>query len=694
LVLLAAANANALGLGLGLGDIALESALNQPVRANIPVVKLGGVRAEQFSVQVASAGDFERFSIDREAFLESFRIDVRPAGTEALVRIAAQHVVLEPSLSFVLDIDWPSGRLRSEHVVLLDLPAFAQDASVSVTQQPVQRAVPQLSSLKKLINQSVEIGYPTKIQAQSFWLAAPAEPAPASLAPVTEPPSGLLAQLDVNAGADAATRANAVAPAPQTPAAPAATPGRLAAPVDAETLTTDANDTLWDIALRVRPDSSVSVQQTMLAIQRLNTYAFIGDNINMIRRGQVLRIPDIEQIRALSAREAIGEVARQNQLFENRRNVPLTSQPLTPPSAPTVPEVAPRGELSVVSIENAVPGSQTVSGQSAELDARIASLEDFLSVQREEADRASLLNAELTERLGLLEEQIASAQEIIRLRDLELAQLQESLANAPAVESLVEEPPTVITMAPERSFFEALLVSLVANTAALLAVTVLVISLLVLVLIKRNRAAEHAAALAGMDGLTAQPGNPEGTPVAAVVEGHQRLAPGGEDAKASDSKVPLLEDIGDIATSSEDKLEQPAPTATGAGLAPASVEEGLGDTRAMVADALVLKAPLSAAGTASPRSEAKVGDFEDLQFVDEKLLDSLKKPETDKSGVDDGDDVFEFLSDADEAATKLDLARAYFEMGDSDGAREKLEEVLREGNEEQVKYASTLLNKL
>jgi len=996
-VLLAAANAKALGLG----DITLESALNQPLRANIPVVQLGGVRAEQISVQLASDSDFARFSIDREAFLDNIRFDVRPAGAEAVVQISSRDVVREPYLSFVLETRWPSGRLLSEYTVLLDLPAFAQDAPAPVIQQPSQ----QISSNQSIEIQSVEVSSSSDSQASAMRLAAPAEPAPASSAPVEAPPADLLAQLDADTGAAAAAPVNAAAaPAPQTPSAPAATPGPLAAPADAETLTTDANDTLWDIALRVRPDSSVSVQQTMLAIQRLNTDAFIGDNINMIRRGQVLRLPDIEQIRALSAREAIGEVARQNQLFENRRNVPLSSQPLTPPpSAPATPDAAPRGELSVVSVDNAEPGTQTVSGQSAELDARIASLEDVLAVQREEADRAALLNAELTERLGLLEEQIASAQEIIRLRDLELAQLQESLANAPVEEPVAAEPPTVITMAPERSFLETLLASLIANTAALLAVTALIISLLVFMLIKRNRAAEQAAALAGMDGLPAEPRISEDLPVMAAPEALERSTNAASEADAQEARAGAYDEIFDLAASADDELKeagaevamadsqasadsadvepssgiepeapeaggdilleevsallaesrypeaiallqdsivvQPARTElrlklleafvgaqdpvgfklqetelrdmTGDALAPqiaelrarlreVSVDDMLADgeqaaadeaavddlelaldmeASAEVDDARVLAgfsvddasvvdefsdaAPVvtpgadsdefalddldfdfdvpgedvqaetsvapdgepvsedetydlaveeapemvefdsvigteeaselsrdtaettvqdddnlldfdfdlaidddeatvdqpapevsaeaaleeaevhevdfdfaildeeepSASGlveaepedeedldfdaavfdlavddeaTPAPEAEpvaatqaaAGTDDFDDLQFVDESLLDSLDKPAVEKVDVEDDDDVFEYLSDADEAATKLDLARAYFEMGDSDGAREILEEVLREGNEDQVKDARTLLSKL
>jgi pilus assembly protein FimV len=47
-----------------------------------------------------------------------------------------------------------------------------------------------------------------------------------------------------------------------------------------------------------------------------------------------------------------------------------------------------------------------------------------------------------------------------------------------------------------------------------------------------------------------------------------------------------------------------------------------------------------------------------------------------------------------DAATKLDLAKAYQEMGDVEGAREILQEVLHEGDDQQKKEAQTLLGKL
>lgn len=60
----------------------------------------------------------------------------------------------------------------------------------------------------------------------------------------------------------------------------------------------------------------------------------------------------------------------------------------------------------------------------------------------------------------------------------------------------------------------------------------------------------------------------------------------------------------------------------------------------------------------------------------------------------ESDDDFDFLSGADEAATKLDLARAYIDMGDSEGARDILDEVLAEGNDSQQAEARELLERL
>lgn len=464
-VLLAAANVKALGLG----EITIESALDQPLIARVELLQLGSVRPDQITVGLASQSDFDRFSINRSAFLNDIQFNVESRGTDSFIRLTSLRAIREPFISLVLDTRWPSGRVLSEYTILLDPPAFSANQTAPAISQPTRSAASATDTNS----------------APQRMAAAPA----ASAAPTANPDTF-----------DTAAQDNEPA---STPAAEPASNEIVPLAANDGTVAVGTDDTLWDIAMEVRPDSSVTVQQTMLALQRLNTEAFIGDNINMIRRGQVLRIPDLAQISALSARDAVSEVSRQNQLFENRRNVPLTSQPLAAQPNALPDASANRGELSLVTDDaDDQSGAQSASGaRSAELDARISGLEDALAVQQEETDRVNLRADELNDRLRLLEEQIESAKEIIRLRDLELAQLQQSLAEAaqaaanevaePVAEVVEEEP--IITMAPEKSFLQSLLDTLMANTFALIGALALIVLALVLVLLRRNKSKDEEA---------------------------------------------------------------------------------------------------------------------------------------------------------------------------------------------------------
>ena len=83
------------------------------------------------------------------------------------------------------------------------------------------------------------------------------------------------------------------------------------------------------------------------------------------------------------------------------------------------------------------------------------------------------------------------------------------------------------------------------------------------------------------------------------------------------------------------------------------------------------------------------------------MSQSLEQPsieahftEADAALSDDLDDDFDYLGGADEVATKLDLARAYIDMGDHDGARDILDEVRKDGSDAQRQEADELLSRL
>ena len=83
-------------------------------------------------------------------------------------------------------------------------------------------------------------------------------------------------------------------------------------------------------------------------------------------------------------------------------------------------------------------------------------------------------------------------------------------------------------------------------------------------------------------------------------------------------------------------------------------------------------------------------------LIDSNEFEDLALDIDDDFGFDEDDEIdFDenIGDDGDEIATKLDLARAYVDMGDSDGANEILQEVIAEGNDEQKSEAQALIDK-
>ncbi|MFL2840215.1 MAG: FimV/HubP family polar landmark protein [Pseudohongiellaceae bacterium] len=269
---------------------------------------------------------------------------------------------------------------------------------------------------------------------------------------------------------------------------------------------------MLDIAQQVRPVASVTLQQTMLAIQALNPDAFIDDNINRMRSGQVLRVPNREEIEATDTSTAASEVARQNQAFADLQ--PLAAPAQDEPDT----QAAPQDQLSVITAEDAAFDATSGAGelddeQNAELDRRIAELENQLALRQEEADRARIEREELDSRLADLEAQIEAAQGIIRLQDMQLAQLQESLAEAAAEAEVVAAEEAALAAAQAEiaaaqaqpatgaNLTDNIMRILTGNTIIIPFGVALVILLLVGLLLRRNRtvADDEEDELGGLD---------------------------------------------------------------------------------------------------------------------------------------------------------------------------------------------------
>ena len=526
---------------LGLGTVTVESSLNQPLRLRIELIQLGDTRLQDIRVSMASTADFERFNVQRESFLSGIRFSVESTANGNVVILTSSQIVREPYLSFILDTRWPNGRLLSEHTVLLDLPVFNDRQSVAEVRQPISPLLQAPTAAQPASAEPfVEVATtPVAVTPSSTNSAAnlqseviTAEPEPTVVAEqvivadepieqvVEETVAGVAEEelvaevVEEEAGEEELVAedpiAEAVAEEPVAEevaqaepevekAIEAAEEPQVPEVVEPETIETDGSDTLSDIAMQVRPDNSVSMQQTMLAIQQVNPDAFAAGNINQLRSGQVLRIPSLAEIQAIDPRDAADEVTRQNTDFAEVDVQPLAAPTSVEPSQ----DDQPQGQLSVVSSDNAIDASggsaELADAESEALDQRIVELEAQLAQRQEEADRARVEREELDSRMAELEAQITAAQEIIRLQDIQLAQLQESLAAAAAeAQLLADQQATQEAAAAEAaqpidspsSFFDDVLRILTGNSIFMISGVALAILLLVVLMLRRNRASK------------------------------------------------------------------------------------------------------------------------------------------------------------------------------------------------------------
>ncbi|RMV46910.1 hypothetical protein ALP11_04704 [Pseudomonas syringae pv. papulans] len=236
--------------------------------------------------------------------------------------------------------------------------------------------------------------------------------------PKFSPEAAAAAAAPAPAAAPAAPAAEAPAPAANTSALPAPAADKQSQYVTAN------NDTLWEIAAKVR--NGGTVQQTMLAIQALNPDAFIGGNINRLKKGQVLRLPTPQQTTALPQSQAVAEVSRQYSAWREGRRLPAGTRQVDATrrdragAAPS--KVDTSDNLSLVSAS----GKPAAKGAAGDSD-----LGNKLAVAQEALDTTRRDNAELKSRMNDLQSQLDKLQRLIELKNGQLAKMQAAGAAVP-----------------------------------------------------------------------------------------------------------------------------------------------------------------------------------------------------------------------------------------------------------------------
>ena len=269
----------ALSLGLGaqdaaalaLGRLSVQSGLGEPLRAEIDIPEINAAEADSLRATLASPEAYRASGLEYHPALNGVRMSLqkRPDGRSYL-RVTSDRPVNDPFLDLVLEANWASGRTVRDYTLLLDPPSQRPAAAApSVAAAPVVTA-------------PVVPAAPVRPQAITRPAAAP------------------------------------VAPAAPRPPAQAAAPAVRTAPSD-KSLTVQRGQTASKIAGDYKP-ANVSLDQMLLALLRANPNAFVNGNINRLRAGAVLTVPDQNEIAAVPAGTAKQQLTAQSKDFNDYRN--------------------------------------------------------------------------------------------------------------------------------------------------------------------------------------------------------------------------------------------------------------------------------------------------------------------------------------------------------------------------------------
>ena len=385
----------------GLGRLTVQSALGQPLRAEVEVTSVSPDEAESLKARIASPEAFSRVGLQYKEALSGVRMDVENRGGRYFIKVTSSRPINDPFVDLVVELSWASGTFSREYTFLLDPP----------TQQSA--------------NQANRSGNAPVAGAATAAASTGAAASGSNAVRTIDPATGRL----VNQERGAQGRSQAASQpteAKQQPAAQAQ--GGRDASSEGGTVTVGQGETLGMIAARVRP-ASATLDQTIVAIYRTNPTAFIQNNPNLIRQGRTLTIPSEGEIAAIDSTEAgrqLRMAARDFRSYKERM-------------AGTTPEVATGN------------GSSTASGAiSAKVDDERggqAGSQDRLELSRSEGGKDAQGSAvgardaeaqvareaalkEANSRIAELEKNVGALKSMLELKDKSLADLQAQLEKA------------------------------------------------------------------------------------------------------------------------------------------------------------------------------------------------------------------------------------------------------------------------
>lgn len=404
---------------LGLGQIQVISQRDQPLLAEIPIISNDPSELESLQARLASPETFARIGlappqgiVSDLQFAVALSADGRP-----VIRVTSAAPVQQSLLTFLLEVNWGQGRLVREYSALVDTPQTAA--------APVQPPIEEAATVAATVDTSTS---GTIVRAPEPLPPEPLQPQPQAPQPVKPGFAETPTAIPLNPQPEAS------ASAPIAPAVPLPLPS-----ASGQTHTVRPGETLAGIAGGL--GRSYGLDQTIVALLRANPDAFIGGNANRLKAGAVLRIPDDAGIARYTPEEAALVVREQAAQWRGAGR-----------ALPQPPAVAgaPAGDASAAPAASGIRSARASAGARLEItppsanDARKAGSRsgvsaggggDMLRQQELQQTRETLAarDAEVQElkaRVSELEQLQKKQNELISMKDSELAAAQQRMATA------------------------------------------------------------------------------------------------------------------------------------------------------------------------------------------------------------------------------------------------------------------------
>ncbi|MBD5771909.1 FimV/HubP family polar landmark protein [Marinomonas colpomeniae] len=719
------------GYALELGELTSQSNLDEPYRGKIEISDVGTLTSNDILIRLGSESEFRQAGFAPTRVLSQLKFDVAREGGDLVVEVTSDKPLVVDELHFILAARWPSGQVVREYQTPLNQSALVEKAQKEVVQAAVVSTDPVVAS-----------------------------------------------------STDSVFRA---------------------ATLQAETMSPKSNlnvvkgNTLWSIAGQNRPSNQLTIYQTMMAIQALNKDAFYSDNINLLKEGAILRLPTQEQITLFNRTTSQEEFQRQHEAWIALKGVQgnnsvnqaqLNTQATAKAAASATDTTA--DKLTLSSSQGLLPESVASSNVGDGSNATISALQAELSASQEMLDKEQREKGDLSGQLSDLNKQLATLEDLISLKDKQMAELMKQFASAQ--QSLQEQKNTVdqlleadqIRREKEQVEADSLMNKIFGNpiVVSISAVVLLLLGLFVGLAMRRAGKKQDDSVPSKKDEFDLSSVAAPVVATAAVtdyaldddfdeVEHVQEEDPFAFDFDTPDNdsddeefdsfdsdvasmddadlvddtdlvdEVDFVEDM-DFSEDPETELESAVEEETDEEIISSFDEtDDLPDLAASFSqDDELEDLTEDDIPTMEPELEEPVESVEDtIESEEESFVSSLlnddEQVDVDESSMFNGvpnesiaDSIEETLAEAaaeeevevpafgeaeaaadeeisddeeefdffdasgDEVATKLDLARAYMDMGDEEGARVILEDVVESGNEKQVAEAQSMMERM